>query len=186
MGWLALYVRSRRVLVSLAALVICVVVLCLALGDAWSPRFAAIVFGSAIAMAGAGLSGQDLDLDRTAAFGWPPRRLGHILLLGAVTVGAALAVQSVGDVQLETAWIVREAAGLMGLTGLAATFFGGYFCWILPLGWVLMAQFVPGKPGLQDMLAWPTLSAENPTAWLMAGALFLVGTATYTAVGARR
>ncbi|MGW4399402.1 hypothetical protein ACWEHA_29290 [Amycolatopsis nivea] len=187
MRWTALYARSRHLAVSLAALLLCVIVFPPLLGDNWTMLFATVTLGAAVAVAGVGLSGQDLDLDRTASFRWPPRRLGHLLLIGAVTGGVMLAVQGVVDHPMESGWILRNAAGLIGLTGLAATLFGGQFGWTLPLGWAMTALFVPSAVGqVYDVVAWPMATAASAAAWWTAGLLFVAGTAAYTVAGARR
>ncbi|WP_037357030.1 hypothetical protein [Amycolatopsis orientalis] len=187
MRWTALYVRSRHLAVSLVAVVLCAAVLPLVLGDNWSTFFAAISLGAAVAVAGVGLSGQDLDLDRTASFRWPPRRLAHLLAIGAVSAGVLLAAQPFVDLPMAPVWILRDAAGLLGLTGLAATFFGGQFGWTLPLGWAMTAVVIPtATDQVYDVVAWPVATADSTAAWWTAGLLFVAGTAAYTAAGGRR
>ncbi|MBN9747181.1 hypothetical protein DMP23_39845 [Amycolatopsis sp. A1MSW2902] len=187
MRWTALYARSRHLAASLAAVLLCAVVLPPLLGDNWATLFATFTLGAAVAVAGVGLSGQDIDLDRTASFRWPPRRLGHLLLIGAVAGGVMIAAQGFVDHPMESGWILRNAAGLIGLTGLAATLFGGQFGWTLPLGWAMTAIFVPSAVGqAYDFVAWPMATAASATAWWTAGLLFAVGTAAYTVAGARR
>ncbi|MCG3750637.1 MULTISPECIES: hypothetical protein [unclassified Amycolatopsis] len=187
MRWTALYARSRHLAVSLAAVLLCAVVLPPLLGDNWATLFATFTLGAAVAVAGVGLSGQDIDLDRTASFRWPPRRLGHLLLIGAVAGGVMIAAQGFVDHPMESGWILRNAAGLIGLTGLAATLFGGQFGWTLPLGWAMTAMFVPSAVGqAYDFVAWPMATAASAAAWWTAGLLFAAGTAAYTVAGARR
>lgn len=187
MRWTALYVRSRHLAVSLAAVLLCALALPPLLGGNWSTFFATITLGAAITVAGVGLSGQDIDLDRAASFRWPPRRLAHLLLIGAVAGGVMLAAQSLVDLPMDAGWILRNAAGLLGLTGLAATLFGGQFGWTLPLGWAMTAVFVPRVAGqVYDVVAWPMATADSTAAWWTAGLLFVTGTAAYTAAGARR
>ncbi|PKV94182.1 hypothetical protein ATK30_5055 [Amycolatopsis echigonensis] len=187
MRWTALYVRSRHLAVSLAAVVLCALALPPLLGDNWSTFFATITLGGAIAVAGVGLSGQDIDLDRTASFRWPPRRLAHLLLIGAVAGGVMLAAQGLAELPMQAGWIFRNAAGLLGLTGLAATLFGGQFGWTLPLGWAMTAVFVPSAASqVYDVVAWPMATADSAAAWWTAGLLFVAGTAAYTLAGARR
>ncbi|MFD2466392.1 hypothetical protein [Amycolatopsis silviterrae] len=187
MRWIALYARSRHLTASLVALLVCAVAFPPLLGDNWSAFFATIALGSAIAVAGVGLGGQDLDLDRTASFRWPPRRLVHLLLIGALAGGVMLAAQGLVESPMDTGWVLRNAAGLLGLTGLAATLFGGQFGWTLPLGWAMVAAFVPKLADeVYDIVAWPMATADAEAAWWMAGLLFVVGTAAYAGAGARR
>ncbi|WP_116200145.1 hypothetical protein [Amycolatopsis circi] len=187
MRWIALYARSRHLAVSLAALLLCAVVLPPLLGSNWTTLFATVTLGAAVAVAGVGLSGQDLDLDRTASFRWPPRRLTHLLLIGAVAGGVMVAAQGLVDLPMGASWILRNAAGLLGLTGLAATLFGGQFGWTLPMGWAMTAAFVPEGVGkVYDVVAWPMATADAAAAWWTAGLLFVAGSAAYTVAGARR
>ncbi|HWD01863.1 MAG TPA: hypothetical protein VG674_05305 [Amycolatopsis sp.] len=184
MRWLALYARSRRLPASFAALVVCTVAVRVLAGSDWSVLFAALTLGAAVAVAATGLSGQDIDLDRTAAFGWSPRRLVHLATVGVLAVGVLLLVQA--DV-VPTAVILRDGLGLTGLAGLAATLFGGQFGWTFPLLWLVVGLFPPRTPeAAAHIIAWPLQPADISVTWWLAAALFAVGVATYSAVGARR
>ncbi|WP_326566246.1 hypothetical protein VSH64_30760 [Amycolatopsis rhabdoformis] len=184
MRWLTLYARSRRLPASLVALVLCPLVIRVLAGSDWSVGFASLALGAAIAVAATGLSGQDVDLDRTAAFGWLPRRLVHLVLLGVIAVGVLLLVRAS---EVPAPVILRDGLGLVGLAGLAAFAFGGQFGWTLPLLWLVVALFVPGDPvGLYHVVAWPLQDSDIAVSWWLAGGLFLVGTGAYAAVGARR
>ncbi|WP_328604369.1 hypothetical protein OG943_30525 [Amycolatopsis sp. NBC_00345] len=188
MRWMTLYARSRQMPASLLALVVCTVGIRLAVGNQWSLFFVTLTLAAAVAVSATGLSGQDIELDRTAAFNWLPRRLGHILLIGVLAGGVLLLVQAPGDTQVATSAVLRDGAGLLGLAGLAATLFGGQFGWTFPLLWTVVALFVPDPDptAVSGAVAWPLLSTEAPLGWWMAGILFGVGTAAYTLVGARR
>ncbi|MGW4482995.1 hypothetical protein ACWEOE_04070 [Amycolatopsis sp. NPDC004368] len=184
MRWLTLYARSRRLPVSLAALVLCPLVIRVLAGADWSVLFASLALGAAIAVAATGLSGQDVDLDRTAAFGWFPRRLVHLVLLGVIAVGVVLLVRACA---VPAPVILRDGLGVVGLAGLAAFAFGGQFGWTLPLLWLVVALFVPPEPaGLYHVVAWPLQPADVAVTWWLASALFAVGTAVYAVAGARR
>ncbi|WP_406638531.1 hypothetical protein [Amycolatopsis sp. WGS_07] len=187
MRWTALYARSRHLVAALVAVLLCAVVFPLLLGGSWTTFLATIALGATVAVAGVGLSGQDVDLDRTASFRWPPRRLAHLLLIGVLAGGVTLAAQGLVESPMDTGWVLRNAAGLLGLTGLAATLFGGQFGWTLPLGWAMTTAFVPKSAGqVYDIVAWPMAAADAEAAWWMAGLLFVVGTAAYAGAGARR
>ncbi|SEO66005.1 hypothetical protein [Amycolatopsis saalfeldensis] len=188
MRWMTLYVRSRQVPASLLALVICTVGIRLASGSQWSAFFATLTLAAAVAVAATGLSGQDIELDRTAGFNWLPRRLGHLLLIGVLAGGVLLVVQAPGDTQVAASVVLRDGAGLLGLAGLAATLLGGQFGWTFPLLWTVVALFVPSPDpkAVSGAVAWPLLPAEASVSWWMAGILFGAGTAVYTLAGARR
>ncbi|WP_432847735.1 hypothetical protein ACQPXB_43390 [Amycolatopsis sp. CA-161197] len=184
MRWLTLYARSRRLPASLAALVLCPLVIRILAGADWSVLFASLALGAAVAVAATGLSGQDVDLDRTAAFGWFPRRLVHLVLVGVVAVGVLLLVRASA---VPAPVILRDGLGLVGLAGLAAFAFGGQFGWTLPLLWLVLALFAPAEPvGLFRVLAWPLQPSDVAVSWWVAGGLFVVGAGLYSAVGARR
>ncbi|MFI5608732.1 hypothetical protein [Amycolatopsis sp. NPDC051903] len=185
MRWLTLYTRSRALGPSLAALVLCTALVRVAAGGDWSVLFASLSLAAAVSVAAVGLSGQDVDLDRTAAFGWLPRRLAHVLLVGVLAALVLLAVQ--GSLAVPTSVVVRDALGLTGLAGLAATLFGGQFGWTLPLLWTVVALFTPpDPPALRRVVAWPLQPADTAVTWWVAGVVFVVGVGAYSARGARR
>ncbi len=128
MRWLTLYARSRQVPASLAAVVISAVAVW-ALGRGGDegpadPRLPVLVLAAGAMAASTGLGGQDPALDRTAAIRWVPRRAGHVLLAGAVVAAVLMAVQTMGADMATTAFVVRDAAGLMGLAALGAALLG--------------------------------------------------------------
>jgi hypothetical protein len=187
MRWCTLYARSRYVPVVVAPMLLSIVLSWWLSGDQWSVPVAVAGLGIAIAFAAIGLSGQDIDLDRTAAFGWPPRRLAHLLLIGVITGALLLALQEAGDIQVDAVLIVRDAAGLLGLAGLAAMLFGGQFGWTLPLAWTMVAVGTPEDVDvLNRVLGWPMLPPADMLAWWLAGALFVLGAGGYAVAGARR
>ena len=128
--WLTLYARSRQVPASLAAVVISAVAVWALVardggGGPADPRLPVFVLVAGVTAASAGLGGQDLALDRTAAIRWRPRRAAHVLLIGMVVCAVLLAVQAMGGQDLATtAFVVRDSAGLMGLAALGAVVCG--------------------------------------------------------------
>src|SRR5262245_22899921 len=98
---LVLYLRSRRVPAALAAAVGSAAVLWWFAHATDDPRaratlaLVAVVAGSAAAAAG--LAGADVDLDRTAALAWPPRRAAHVIAAGAAVAGIVAAAALTGD-----------------------------------------------------------------------------------------
>jgi len=68
--------------------------------NSWSLLPASLAITAGIAVAATGLSGQDVDLDRTAALPWPVRRLAHLVLIGAVTGALVLVCSS---------WVTRRS-----------------------------------------------------------------------------
>ncbi|MBB4688304.1 hypothetical protein [Amycolatopsis jiangsuensis] len=186
MRWLGLYARSRYVPVAVAAVPLSIVLLWWLGESFWVPEFAVLTLTMAIAIAAIGLGGQDVDLDRTAGFGWLSRRLAHLLLIGVLAGLALLAVQQLGDVRVDVSMVVRDGAGLLGLAGVAAVLFGGQFGWTLPLGMAVIALSTPEGLTVNDVMRWPMMSTDDALSWWLAGALFVLGTGWYTVTGARR
>ncbi len=81
---------------------------------------AALVLTVAAAVASTGLGRQDHALDRTAAIRWWTRRTAHVLLAGTAACGKVLGLRVLGADLGTTAFVVRDAAGLMGLAALGA------------------------------------------------------------------
>jgi hypothetical protein len=138
-------------------------------------------------VAAIGLSGQDPDLDRAAALPWPIRRFAHLALIGLAAGGAVLAVQELGPSTVGLPIISRDAAGLLGLAGLAATVGGGQFGWTLPLLWCAISPFVPHEDTtVNQIVAWLLQPPDTPAATWTAVILAVSGTLAYTVWGGRR
>ncbi|RSM42011.1 hypothetical protein DMA12_22435 [Amycolatopsis balhimycina DSM 5908] len=187
MRWAVLYARSRQ-LPAAAAAVLAVTFGVWFLGrDSWTPILVALTLTAAVAVAAIGLSGQDTDLDRTAALPWPVRRFAHLALIGVVAGALVLGVQELGPSAVDLAIVVRDAAGLAGLAGLAATFAGGQFGWTLPLAWYAVSPFVPHDGStVSRVTAWLLQSPETAPATWTAVVLAVLGVVSYTGWGGRR
>lgn len=186
MRWMTLYARSRQVPAAFAALLLGVAGVWGLSGDSWSPFLAALALTCGIVIAAIGLSGQDVDLDRTAAMPWLPRRLAHIVLIGALAGGAVLVAQSLGTFQVDISIIVRDALGLLGLAGIAATVAGGQYGWTLPLAWFAIAPLVPPLDAYAKVVAWMLQPADTPAATWTAVVLGVAGIVAYAGWGGRR
>ena len=187
MRWAALYARSRQVPAAFSALVPATAGLWFLARGSWSPIPAMLTLTAGIAVAAIGLSGQDPDLDRTAAIPWPIRRFAHLALIGLAAGGAVLAVQELGALTVDISIILRDAAGLLGLAGLAATIAGGQFGWTLPLLWAAITPFVQDDGSTTShIVGWMLQPPGSATATWTALALAVSGTAAYTAWGGRR
>lgn len=186
MRWVTLYARSRQVPAAFAALLLGTVGVWWLSGDSWSPFLAALALTCGIAVAAIGLSGQDVDLDRTAAMPWLPRRLAHILLIGVLAGGAVLAAQSFGTFHVDMSIIARDALGLLGLAGIAATVAGGQYGWTLPLAWFAFAPLVPPRDVYADVMAWMLRPPGTSAATWTAAILGVTGIVAYAGWGGRR
>lgn len=185
-----LYVRSRRVPTALGAVVS-------ATALAWLP---ATVFSDAgevsstvlaltvlllVAAVTSTLGGPDDTLDRTAARPWGLLRTSHL----AAALGCILMVLSA---TLLTATrfgpfgsVVRDTAGLLGLTALAAAATGSARAWFLPLGWTLGATAYPGTGTAGEALTWQTQASDSAPAAVVAAVLAAVGLTVYVRRGPR-
>lgn len=182
-----LHARSRHVPVALAALAAATVLVWFSTRWSWSPLLTSLAITSLAALASGGLGGQDVDLDRTAAIRWPLRRFGHLCVIGLVVAGAVLAVQQGADGPVATGLVLRNTAGTLGLTAIAATVFGGGFGWTLPLAWLAITPFVPAHPDTTSQVAaWMLRPAGSTEATVTAAALCAAGVLLYSVVGARR
>ena len=187
MRWATLYARSRQLPVAFAALLVATSGVWFLGRDSWNAVLVALTLTTAVAVAAIGLSGQDPDLDRAAALPWPVRRFAHLTLIGVAAGGAVLAVQQLGPATVDMSIIVRDAAGLLGLAGLAATVAGGQFGWTLPLVWAGITPFVQNDGTTTSrVVAWMVQPAGVSAATWTAVTLAVAGTAAYTAGGGRR
>ncbi|TVT40790.1 hypothetical protein FNH05_23370 [Amycolatopsis rhizosphaerae] len=183
---LGLYLRSRRVPVALPAAVIATAVVSVpgAAGDDPQRTLVFTVFALALGVSvlGNGLGGAHETLERTAAVPWARWRSGHLVAI-AVTVCAVASLTSGAP----AGTVIRDAAGLAGLTALASAAFGHQLAWTLPLAWAGTAAVVPpvAQPVLLHVLTWPLQPPDAPAATVVAAALAATGLVTYAVRGSR-
>ncbi|MGN9778190.1 hypothetical protein ACTMS0_20855 [Micromonospora sp. H33] len=175
-----MYLRSRRAPIALAAAGGTAVVtwsLWSVFSDARDVGVPMVILTVLLLVAAltATLAGPDDALERTAALSWPTRRAAHLLAALAVVVGLLLATLVTGA-RFGPAWlVVRDAAGLLGLTALGAVTIGASRSWFLPLGWTLAAVVFPLSPWASNpVLTWQ-LQAPNSKAAAVTAALLAVG-----------
>ncbi|MFD5617031.1 hypothetical protein [Streptomyces yangpuensis] len=189
MRWLVLYARSRQVPAALAvaaAGALAVWALARGGGAPGDPRPAALVLTVAAAAASTGLGGQDLALDRTAAIRWWTRRTAHVLIAGTAACGMILGLRVMGEDLAATAFVVRDAAGLMGLAALGAAVCGAAHAWTLPVGWLALSSFSPPLTGVPlEVLTWMLQPPGTTAGTCTALALTAAGTVAYAVTGPR-
>ncbi|MFJ1730508.1 hypothetical protein [Streptomyces sp. NPDC088254] len=190
MRWLTLYARSRHVPSSLTAVLIStVLVRAIAQGTEGSsgdPRMLPLVLGAGVMAVSVGLSGQDPSLDRTAAIRWMPRRAAHVLLAGTF-VGTALTVAlALSRDAIPAELVVRDCAGLTGLTAMGTVVLGGRYAWSLPFAWLSFSLFAPPATGVPMQVAtWMLLPPDTAAGTWTALVLLLLGTTAYAVTGAK-
>jgi hypothetical protein len=140
-----------------------------------------------VAILTATLGGPDDALDRTAALRWPPRRAAHLLVAGLVVVVLLLVTVPTGA-RFGPAWlVVRDAAGLLGLTALGAAIIGPARSWFAPLGWTLGATMFPqAEPLIGRVLTWQAQAPVSTAAAVTAGLLAVGGLVAYAMAGPAR
>ena len=194
---LALYLRSRGVPATAAAVLVCAVAFwALGLvvdhpqGRVLVALLAALAATTALAP---GLAGADHDLDRASAIAWPPRRAAHVIVAGAAVVGLLAVTALVGEQMASTARIARDVAGLGGLVALGAAILGAVRAPLLPVVWTaLVLQYAPPmgepptRPAYKVMLTWMVQPVEIRAATVAAVALAAAGTLAYAVLGSRR
>lgn len=192
MRFLTLYLRSRRVPLAFAVA---------AGGTAlmwtlWSitsdkPDASSTMVIPTVLLVAAGvghtLSAADDELERTAALPWPPRRAAHLLAALAVIVALVLATRATGARFGPAAFVVRDAAGLLGLIALGTAVVGTARSWFLPLIWALAATVFPQPaPLLAAIATWQHQPPDSRPAAITAAVLAFAGLLAYTATGPAR
>jgi hypothetical protein len=192
MRFLTLYLRSRRVPAAAATVLASVAVLWFLGTSTDDPQgrlpIAVLALSVGMSAIAPGLAGADLDLDRTAAIRWPPRRAAHVLA-GAVLVTAALAATALtGDPMAPFQLILRDALGLAGLVALGAATLGAGRAWLLPVTWSLVTMVAGARNGSwpRELLTWAAQPEGTTSATVTAVVLGGAGILAYAAAGSRR
>jgi hypothetical protein len=192
MRWLTLYLRSRRIPIALATAGGCTALM----WSLWSVfsddrtvgvPMVVLTLLLMVAALTATLGGPDDALDKTAAFSWPSRRIAHLLAAFLIVAVVLLATMATGA-RFGPAWlVVRDAAGLLGLTALCAATMGTARAWFLPLGWTLVAIITPlPDPLAGRILTWQLQEPDNTAAAMTAGLLAFGGLIAYAVAGPAR
>jgi hypothetical protein len=194
MRWLHLYLRSRRVSLALTIATVATALvwaLWLAYSDARTinVRLMSLTVMLAVAAFGATLSGADDALDHTASMNWPVRRAGH-LIVTASAITALLLLTTITDARFEPLTIVlRNTAGMLGLTALGAALLGAARSWIAPLAWTLIAVLPLMEPSKQlkmQVAGWQIQPGDTTAATVCAAILAATGLLAYTLYGCPR
>ncbi|MFY1618756.1 hypothetical protein [Micromonospora sp. WMMD736] len=132
------------------------------------------------------LAAPDEDLERTAALRWPWRRAVHLLAVLVLVLVVLLATQLTGARFGPTALVVRDSAGLLGLTALCATVVGAARAWFLPVGWAVVAAMFPQSSTWGALATWPGQPHTSRSAAVVAAVLAVTGIVAYAMRGAAR
>lgn len=160
MRWLSLHLRARHAPAAAA-------VAGLAAVTAWGawllasdtrqigPPTTAFAVALAAVAAARTFSGADESLDRTAAVDWPRLRAVHLVVVFALLLGL-FAVSLPGPAQFGPfALVVRDGAGLLGLSALGSVLLGSQRAWFAPIAWCVIALPYGGSAGRSlQVLTW--------------------------------
>ncbi|WP_229076811.1 hypothetical protein [Actinoplanes sp. DH11] len=189
MRWLTLYLRTRGAPLALAGAAGCVALM----WTTWSIssdtpdadlQLVVLTLLLMVVAVTATLGGPDDALESTAAFSWLPRRLAH-LLAGFLFVAGLLLITLLTGARFGPGWlVVRDVAGLLGMTALGAATLGTARAWFLPLGWTLVAiLFGQDTNLLWRVLTWQMQAPQSVPAAVTAGVLAIGGLIAYTVAG---
>ncbi|GIE77398.1 hypothetical protein Aph02nite_33480 [Actinoplanes philippinensis] len=186
MRYLALHLRSRRVLAALAAacggtvLVWSVVAAFSEVPDADSTMVVLLVL-LLVASSAHTLGGPDDALERTGSRRWPPLRAAHLLIAFAVVTGLVLVTLLTGARFGPAALVARDAAGLLGLAALGAAVLGAARSWFVPLAWALPVLVFPfdGDAVVVRILTWPSQPHDSGAAAVTAAVVAVAGLLAY-------
>ena len=191
MRWLLLHLRSRRVpgaLITGTSVIALAWALTLTYSESSiiNSRTASLTIMLAAVALGSTLSGADDALDRTGSINWPVRRAGH-LLIGAAVIIALLSVTALTEPRFEPfSLMLRNTAGLLGLTALCAALFGAALSWLAPLIWSLIAVMPNMGPSSElnmQLAAWLIQPPGTTAATVCATVLAVTGLLAYTLRG---
>ncbi|MCE0538766.1 hypothetical protein LWF15_25020 [Kineosporia rhizophila] len=133
------------------------------------------------------LSGPDDELDETGAVPWPVRRAVHLLIVVVLVGGLMLITQLTGTRFGPMSLVLRDTAGLLGLSALSAAVIGTARAWFVPLGWTMAAVIFPRSDTLLSrVLTWQAQDPASTAAAVTATVLALTGLIAYTVMGPAR
>lgn len=192
MKGLHLYIRSRRAPVAIgtaAGITVLMWVLWEVSSDSDEAGLQMVVLGILLLVAALTmtLSGPDDELDKTGALFWPAWRALHLLTALVLIGGLLLITQFTGARFGPMSLVLRDTAGLLGLTALSAAVIGTAKAWFVPLGWTLAAILFPqGGDLLGRVLTWQAQEPPSRAAAVTATVLALIGLMAYTVTGPAR
>ncbi|WP_431928096.1 hypothetical protein [Micromonospora wenchangensis] len=186
-----LYLRARRVPLALAAAVggaavIWALYLAFAKDRDATPLVVVLTVVLMVAALAPTLAGPDANLDRTASLRWAWRRGGHLLAGGAIVLAVLLATLHTGARFGPAALVVRDAAGLLGLTALCTSVVGAARSWFLPVGWTSIAAMYPQAGTWGAVATWQGQPTDSRAATVTAAAFALGGLVAYAIAGPAR
>lgn len=196
MRLVALHARARGVPAALAG-TLAVVAVILAF-DGWlvehgglagrAPALTVAALAALLAavLPGAGLAGADDALERSTPVSWARVRAAHLVGVGAVTAAVSTVGGTTSAVLDGPALLLRDTAGLLGLTALSAVVLGARTAWA-PVTTYLLLTLLLGTAGGRGSAVWMWAfeAVDSRSAAITSAVLFLVGCVAYAVRGAR-
>jgi hypothetical protein len=190
MTWL--FLASRRIPASLAALALLGLTMRAALSWHWTLGSNGSAAQAVPVLIEAGAAAV-MAITTYSPFGEPERatgrwlpylRLGTAVALTAAAVGALAAGAAAAGLAGGTLDLLRNVSGLTGLGLLVAPVTGGLLAWVGPLGYLMVAE-IGLTAGWGSPLLWPGRPSHDLGGALCAGLVFAAGLVATTARGAR-
>jgi hypothetical protein len=187
-----LFLASRRIPATLAALAVLGLTMRAALGWHWTlgstrsagPAVPLLIEAGAAAVIAISTYSPIGEPDRATGRWLPYLRLGTAVALTAATVGALAAGAAAAGLSGGSLDLLRNVSGLTGLGLLAAAVTGGLLAWVGPRGYLMVAE-LGLTAGWGSPLLWPGRPPRDLGGALCAGLVLAAGVAVSTVRGAR-
>ncbi len=188
-----LHAASRRVPVALSGIAVCAIGLRVALLAHWDaygalqlPLVVEAASVGAITLVTASPVGEP---ERVAGRWLPWLRLGAVLGVTAIAVGALTAGALGGHLAGGTLDLLRNVAGMTGIGLLCAALLGGGLAWTGPTAYLIAGVYGLysqwHRPAVTTPWLWPARPPHDVGAAICAGLVFACGLAVFTLRGAR-
>lgn len=185
-----LHLASRRVPAALAALAACALVLWIVLywhwiqgSDPLAQQLPLVIETGAATVIAATTREPFGEQERVTGRWLPYLRLAAAIALTAIAVGALSAASAAADLPGGTLDVLRNVAGLAGISLLSCTVLGA-LAWIGPVTYLAIAEYALAA-NWQTPWIWPTRPPHDLGAALCATVVFIAGTLAITVRGAR-
>ena len=186
-----LHLASRRVPAALAALAACGVVLRIALHWHWidstgpgTQELPVMIEAATAAVTAVATASPFGEPERATGRWLPYLRLADALVLTLTAVGVLAAGMAAAGLPGGTDAMLRNVAGLAGLSLLSSAAVGGMLAWIGPMVFALVADYAILEAWTTPWL-WPARPPHDAGAALCAALAFVLGLAVTTLRGAR-
>ncbi|MEV4537462.1 hypothetical protein AB0J82_27155 [Asanoa sp. NPDC049518] len=188
-----LHLASRRVPVAVAVLLTCALVLRIALHRTWDAYGALqlpLFFETGCAVVIAATTASPFGEPERATGRWLPLlRLGTVLALTAIAVGALTALTTGAHLAGGSLGVLRNTVGSTGIGLLCAVAFGGSLAWTGPTAYLVAGVYALYTqwhgPALTTPVLWPARPSSDVKAAVCAGLVFVAGAVLVMVRGSR-